>query len=62
MFFLPLDRMPDWRNPPLITLLLLVINVLCWYIWQANDNAYLAKALDYYQYSRLYIPELKAFD
>lgn len=62
MFFLPLDRMPDWRNPPVITLLLLLINVLCFYIWQANDHAYQMKALDYYQYSKLYIPEIKAYE
>lgn len=62
MFFLPLDRMPDWRNPPVITLLLLLINVACWYIWQANDNEFQMKALDYYQYSRLYLPEIKAYE
>jgi membrane associated rhomboid family serine protease len=60
--FLPLDRKPDWRNPPLITLIILVINVLFWYVWQANDTQNQVEAREYYAYSGLYKPELKAYE
>ena len=60
--FLPLDRKPDWRNPPLITLIILVINVLFWYIWQTNDDKYSVEANEYYVYSGLYKTELKEFE
>ena len=60
--FLPLDRKPDWKNPPLVTLIILVINVLFWYIWQANDDKYSVEAYEYYVYSGLYKTELKKFE
>jgi len=60
--FLPLDRKPDWRNPPLITLIILLINVVFWYVWQHNDNKYQAEAFEYYIASGLYLPELKAYE
>jgi membrane associated rhomboid family serine protease len=60
--FLPLDRKPDWRNPPLITLIILVINVLFWYIWQTNDNTYSVEASEYYVYSGLYKIELRKYE
>ena len=28
MLIIPVSRRPDWRNPPVITLLLIVVNVL----------------------------------
>ncbi len=60
--FLPLDRKPDWRNPPLITLIILLINVVFWYVWQGNDSKYQAEAFEYYIYSGLYKTELKAYE
>lgn len=60
--FLPLDRKPDWRNPPLITLIILVINVLFWYIWQTNDEKYSVEASEYYVYSGLYKTELRKYE
>lgn len=60
--FLPLDRKPDWKNPPLITLIILVINVLFWYIWQANDDIYSVEANEYYVTSGLFKSELRKYD
>lgn len=60
--FLPLERKPDWQNPPLITLILLVINVMFFYIWQAHDYKFNIKASEYYVYSGLYKTELKAYE
>ena len=51
--FLPLDRKPDWRNPPTITLLLIVVNFLCFALWQHNDERYEADAYQYYLNSSL---------
>lgn len=60
--FLPLDRKPDWKNPPLVTLVILVLNVLFWYIWQANDETYTVEAYEYYVYSGLFKTELKKYE
>lgn len=60
--FLPLDRKPDWKSPPLITLIIFIINVLFWYIWQANDIQNQTDTIDYYTSSGLYKPELKAYE
>jgi len=59
--FLPLDRKPDWHNPPLITLIILLVNVLFFYVWQANDVKYNREAMEYYIYSGLYETELKKY-
>lgn len=60
--FLPLDRKPDWRNPPLITLILVVINVLFFYIWQTNDYTNSVESNEYYIYSGLYKTELRKYE
>lgn len=59
--FLPLDQKPDWRNPPLVTLVLVIANVLIFYIWQYNDERYSKEAYEYYFYSGLVKTELKKY-
>ncbi|MDZ7660991.1 rhomboid family intramembrane serine protease [Thiohalophilus sp.] len=59
--FIPLDRKPEWRNPPVITLLLLVINVLCFTLWQGDDQRLEVRAYDYYLDSRLPAIELPLY-
>ena len=59
--FLPLDRKPDWRNPPLITLVLVLLNVLIFYIWQHNDDQHRMEAYEYYMFSGLYKIEVPAY-
>lgn len=59
--FLPLDRKPDWRNPPLVTLFIVLLNVLVFYIWQHNDDRHQMEAHEYYMYSGLYRTELQAY-
>lgn len=46
--FIPLDRKPDWHNPPLMTILLIVVNILCFTLWQGDDDYYEQQAYDYY--------------
>lgn len=55
---IPLEKKPEWRNPPLITLLLIIVNVLCFYIWQHNDNDLEAAARKFYMESDLPVYEL----
>ena len=59
--FLPLDRKPDWRHPPLITLLLILTNLACFFVIQINDDQYRHDALNYYLSSDLAEIELPAY-
>ncbi|MGD8912393.1 MAG: rhomboid family intramembrane serine protease [Candidatus Thiodiazotropha sp.] len=53
MIILPLDRSFDWRNPPLVTFVLIAINCLCFFVWQGGENERFIQALEYYQDSGL---------
>ena len=59
--FLPLDRKPDWRHPPIITLLLILANLMCFFVWQINDDQYEHEAVNYYFSSDLPEIELSAY-
>jgi membrane associated rhomboid family serine protease len=59
--FLPLERRPDWRNPPLITLILVIANVLIFYMWQFNDKQYEQDAYSWYEDQGLDMIELKKY-
>lgn len=59
--FLPLDRKPDWRHPPIITLLLILTNLVCFFVVQVNDDQYRHDALNYYLSSDLTEIELPAY-
>jgi membrane associated rhomboid family serine protease len=53
MIIIPLDRKLEWSNLPAVTLSLILINVLFFFIWQSGDDERFTKALDYYQESGL---------
>ena len=53
MLIVPVSRRPDWRNPPLITLALIVINCLIFFGWQSGDEAKMEKAYRFYAESSL---------
>ncbi|HKK04244.1 MAG TPA: rhomboid family intramembrane serine protease [Gammaproteobacteria bacterium] len=55
--FIPLDRKLDWRNPPVLTVLLILVNVFVYYAWQTHDTEYQNEAFTYYFDSRL--PEIE---
>ncbi len=59
--FLPLDRKPDWKNPPLVTISLILINVLLFYMWQHGDMRNSRDAMEYYMYSGLYKVESEQY-
>ena len=54
MLIVPVSRSPDWRNPPWITLLLILINALIFFGLQSNDQKHLYKAYQHYGQSSLW--------
>ena len=62
MFYaIPLENRPTWRNPPWITLLLIVVNMLVFWGPQRTEETVQAKAAQFYLHSALPALELPAF-
>ncbi|MFO7603657.1 MAG: rhomboid family intramembrane serine protease [Gammaproteobacteria bacterium] len=57
---IPVDKRPDWHNPPVITLLLIVVNIFCFTLL-ATDNTNKVAAFDYYLRSALPAIEIPAY-
>ena len=38
MIIIPFDRKLNWSRPPVITLTLILLNVFCFFVWQAGDE------------------------
>jgi len=53
MLFVPLYKKIDWKHPPVITLLLILINCAVYFGFQTQDNERTQAAVDYYLSSRL---------
>jgi membrane associated rhomboid family serine protease len=53
MFFIPFFRKVDWSNPPLITILLIMLNCLIFIIFQGRDDQYTEQAYEFYLQSEL---------
>lgn len=54
MFFaFPLNNKPDWRNPPVLTLLLILINVIIFFGPQRSEEKAWERAAQFYRESRL---------
>ena len=53
MLIVPVSRRPDWQNPPLITLALILINCLIFFGWQSGDDVKLERAHRFYAESTL---------
>lgn len=45
---IPFDRKPDWRHPPLATILLILANILIFLIFQSGDGRRMRDAVRYY--------------
>ena len=61
MIIIPFDRKLEWKNPPFITLLLIVINVLIYFSFQLHDDEKMAEANQYFYRSGLAKIELPLF-
>ena len=53
MLIIPVSRRPDWRHPPVITLLLILVNCLIFFGLQSGDHRRQEKAFAYYAGSKL---------
>jgi len=61
MLIIPFDRRIDWSRPPLMSILLVVLNVLVFFVIQAGDEDTQEKAVAYYASSGLAAMEFPAF-
>lgn len=61
MLVIPFDRRLDWRRPPLVTLALVLLNVLVFFLFQEGDDRRLQIAVDYYYGSGLHALELSRY-
>ncbi|MDR0440207.1 MAG: rhomboid family intramembrane serine protease [Candidatus Accumulibacter sp.] len=61
MIIIPVSRRPDWRNPPVITLLLILVNILIFFGPQGGDAERVRKAHEYYADSILVETELPRY-
>jgi membrane associated rhomboid family serine protease len=61
MFIIPIENKPDWSRPPLVTLLLITINVLIFVIWQSQDEAIAQQAQQHYQSAYLFEQERQLY-
>lgn len=59
MMLIPVHSRINWKNPPLVTLLLIVVNVLVFTAFQLDDDDQVMAALKYYQTSGLAKQELE---
>lgn len=62
MLIIPFDRPLDWRHPPAVTLLLILINTLCFAFWQGGEDAAMEDAMGYYASSGLLETEYPLFE
>ena len=53
MLIVPVENRPDWKHPPLATLLLIVINALVFFVYQGQDAQRLDQAYAWYAESGL---------
>jgi membrane associated rhomboid family serine protease len=61
MLIVPVENRPDWKNPPLATLLLIIINVLVFFVYQGKDPQRLERSYRWYVESGLYEREQQPF-
>jgi membrane associated rhomboid family serine protease len=61
MIIIPVSRRPDWRKPPVVTLLLILVNILVFFGLQNGDEKRVREAYGYYARSILVKTELPRY-
>jgi membrane associated rhomboid family serine protease len=61
MLVVPHAGSMNWKNPPAITLLLILINCLVFFVWQGDEGRYYREAQEYYVGSGLARIETEAY-
>lgn len=59
--FIPIEKKPEWKNPPIFTIVLIFICIGCYFTWQNNDTERENLAFQYYLQSGLAIIEVPAY-
>lgn len=58
---MPLPEKMSWKNPPFVTICLIIVNIAVFFVFQLKDTEAYLKAMDFYQDSGLLQIELKAY-
>ncbi len=53
MLIVPVENRPDWKNPPVATLLLILVNVLVFFLYQGKDQQRMEQSFQWYVESGL---------
>ena len=61
MIILPAEQELDWRRPPVITVLLIVINTVIFFAYQTDDDQRFYDAVDFYVESGLLEEEARIY-
>jgi len=61
MLVVPHAGRMNWKNPPAVTLLLILINCFVFFVWQENEGRYYREAQEYYVGSGLARMETEAY-
>lgn len=61
MLIVPHAGSMSWKNPPVITLLLILMNCFAFFVWQGNEGRYYQEAQEYYVGSGLARMETEAY-
>lgn len=61
MLIIPVENRPDWKNPPLATVLLILINVLVFFVYQGKDTQRIEQSWQWYAASGLVQREHQPF-
>jgi len=61
MIIIPFDKKLDWKNPPIITLFLIFVNILIYFSFQLNDDEKFHQIEHYYHQSGLAEIELPLY-
>lgn len=59
--FIPVENKPQWQNPPILTIVLILISVGCYFTWQNKDTEREAIAVQYYINAGLAAIEIPAY-
>jgi len=59
--FIPVEKKPQWKNPPILTVVLILISIGCYLTWQTNDKESETLAFQYYLDSGLAFIEVPEY-
>jgi len=59
--FIPIEKKPQWQNPPILSIILILICIGAYFTWQNNDKESEALAFQYYIQSGLSNIEIPAY-